>query len=324
MNKLNWLITVLAGAASLANAQEVDDSAWSELTDEPSRRDLFVQKIHPLDHEKPSTVVSFVLPGKFSFPKDARYDVELDKPRKDVLFGIDVSHYDAADQMGFDRLVDDEINYVYVKATQGLSFKDSKFKTFWSKLAGVPANKRPLKGAYHFLSAAGDAEVQAQKFVDFVRLHTGPNATGAQAFPMSDLPPCIDLEWDIKKKDGPDQWAGQKGPEIVAKVKKCLEKIKELTGRSAMVYTARQWWIDRGIDLKMIEELKDYPVWIADYARKSQELEKPRVFEKRKADIWQFTETAVAPNCYKSKMELDANIFYGTKADFCMMLGVTP
>lgn len=85
-------------------AQE-SDSEYVELTDEPSRSDLFahVKEAFAAAHPELMTPTpegpwtkSLFTKGAFIFPQDAKYDRSLPcKPaRQNSIFGIDVSHHD--------------------------------------------------------------------------------------------------------------------------------------------------------------------------------------------------------------------------------------
>src|SRR6185437_8169083 len=118
---------------------------------------------------------------------------------------IDVSHYTSKDlNQNVLRLQD--IRFVYVKATQGTAFKDGQFAYFWEKLHSLPGQKAVSVGAYHFLSAGIDGTDQARRFIEFVGLHGG--------FKSSDMPPCLDLEWD-RTSTTPDRWTSVSPDEIV-------------------------------------------------------------------------------------------------------------
>src|SRR6266478_76036 len=99
---------------------------------------------------------------------------EMNPVDENRLAGIDVSHWQGVISW---LKVATEIDFAYIKATDGAHGQDSRFAVNWSKskIAGVP------RGAYHFFRS--DQEVQAQVDNFF------------SAYPEEgDLPPALDLE----------------------------------------------------------------------------------------------------------------------------------
>src|SRR5262249_50196163 len=136
------------------------------------------------------------------------------------------------------RVADQKVAFVYVKSSEGTRSTDSQFKNHWTELSKIP---NVYRGAYHFLSADDDVEAQ----VDFFLKKIMP-------LRASDLPPALDLEWDIYPNgrkftpvDKSDYWANLKSEEIITRALKWLELVEQKTGRTPIVYTSRQWWLDR-------------------------------------------------------------------------------
>ena len=330
---------------SAARADETpprDESSYSSLVDEPSRDELFQQEVIPaamaeVAAEAKATgedVTNLALPPTFSFPHNALINIvtddaghSKDEDRKNSIFGIDVSHYTAPSLL-LDALKDQQVKFIYVKATQGASFKDDNFADFWSRLAGgnsvgrdhvrrngVPADARIPRGAYHFLSSSSAATgiAQANAFVDYVNLHGG--------FKPDDLPPTLDLEWDATRTVK-DQWVGHDADEIVAKVLDCLKQIEKRTNRKPVLYTARGWWTDQTVPLSRIGEFSAYHIWLADYNPRDKQLEKPRDLPKTVRVLWQFTDRSLLPKLGIAKGGLDASIYYGDDATFAKDFGL--
>jgi len=251
------------------------------------------------------------MPKKFSFPADAQRDTIRNVARNNVLFGIDVSHHDH-DELPLGTLREQKVDFVYAKATQGVKFKDPTFAYYWKNLGDLKSSQRPLRGAYHFLTALDDGKEQAERFVEYVNLHGG--------IKNDDMPPCLDLEWDVPPGNpNKDRWSGQLPDKILGSVIAWLEKTKELTGRTPLVYTSAAWWHDRIPEEKFVA-LKDYPIWIADYSKSGKATEKPAVINGRTQSLWQFADDAILNNGYPGK--LDANIFYGSREAFNQEFGL--
>jgi lysozyme len=329
-------------AARADEAPPRDDSSYSSLVDEPSRGELFQQEVIPaaiaeVAAEAKSTgedVTNLALPPTFSFPHNALIDMITDdaghakeEDRKNSIFGIDVSHFTPPTLL-LDALKDQQVKFIYVKATQGTSFKDDNFADFWTRLAGgdsvgrdhvrrkgVPADARIPRGAYHFLSSSssGTGVAQANAFVDYVNLHGG--------FKPDDLPPTLDLEWDATRTVK-DQWVGHDADEIVAKVLDCLKQIEKRTNRKPVLYTARAWFSGQTIPLSRIGEFSAYPIWIADYNPRDKQLEKPRDLPKTVRVLWQFTDRSLFPKLGITQSGLDASIYYGDESTFAKDFGL--
>jgi lysozyme len=219
-------------------------------------------------------------------------------PRTNVTFGIDISHHNGSD-IEFDALADQNVRFVYAKATQGVGFKDKRFSEYWSAIRALPQGKRVLRGAYHFLTAADDGAAQAQSFLNF--LHANGGLTN------DDMPPVVDLEWDVIKPGDTDRWSSKTPDEIISSVSGWLKLVHEKTGRVPMVYTARSWWRQRVGSDDSFSRLSPYKLWIADYSESARGTEEPHVPGNNKWHLWQFTEQAQVKAAYPRR--LDASIF---------------
>src|SRR5689334_20908854 len=93
-----------------------------------------------------------------------------------VVHGMDVSSYDTVDDWAAARAAG--IEFAFVRATDGLQFKDPAFADYWAgaKSAGV------IRGAYQFFRPAQDPIAQAD-----LLLSRAPYEPG-------DLPPVLDVE----------------------------------------------------------------------------------------------------------------------------------
>ena len=190
-------------------------------------------------------------------------------------------------------------NFVYVKSSQGTTLRDGKFPEFWSRLGQLTGNARVHRGAYHFLSSAGSGEDQARTFMKVLTDNAGLQAT--------DMPPVLDLEWDIVRQGAPDRWIGQDPDLIIRKVLAWLQFVENATYRTPMVYTARAWWRERIGSENKFSQLDRYKVWIADYSRSSQAVEIPKVPNGAEAALWQFTESAKLAGGFIGA--IDANVY---------------
>jgi lysozyme len=299
------------GRGAAQNAQP-DEASWQPLTDQPSRAELFKTEIIPraLRENQDSGPTTLAIPPTFYFPDDANTDRIENKPRVKSIFGIDISHH-LSGNLDFSLLKAQRVSFVYCKATQGTTFKDAKFGKFWRDLGNLPASDRLPRGAYHFLSSDNPGKDQADRFLDYVRLQGD--------FKPGDLPPVLDLEWDVVPGN-PDRWRGRGKQYILDSVLGCLERIKQKTGKTPIIYTAKSWFGSETLPLSEFSRLADYPIWIADYNNRRKLSEKPDVPNGAKTLIWQFSDRALFATGYDGG--LDASIFYGTEEEFKQAFGI--
>ena len=194
-------------------------------------------------------------------------------PKGSYCYGIDISHYQDNIQWdslmvlcdGAGRTVRSKItakdikpvSFVFIKATEGNSMKDEKFKEHWKE-----AEERDmLRGAYHFFRSSKNGKSQAQNFINTVG-EISPD----------DLPPVLDIETihngcsHKKLNDRALDW---------------LETIHEHYGRKPLIYSSASF-----IENILSDDIKNnYPIWVAHY-----KTDQP-LYDKWK--IWQFTDKAV-------------------------------
>lgn len=95
----------------------------------------------------------------------------------DERWGIDVSHHQGV--IDWDRVGEDNIDYAYIKSTEGETLVDEKFAANWAGAGDAGISR----GAYHFFSLCSAGAGQARNF-----LTTVPADVTA-------LPPAVDLEF---------------------------------------------------------------------------------------------------------------------------------
>jgi lysozyme len=290
------LMLAIFSPAIAFSQTEPREQDWADLVDEPSRQELL---------KWGSGLEPNAIPPAFTFPQDTTFDSVERVPRMNSIFGIDLSHYNRTD-LPFEELKRQNIQFVYVKATQGIGHKDSSFAQFWAALDSLPPSRKVFRGAYHFLSASDDPVMQADRFVAYVNLHGG--------FKPGDMAPVMDLEWDKASANSPDRWQSHTPQEIVSITLSFLARVEQLTGRVPMIYSARSWWRERKIPDSEISKFARYAIWAADYSRASLKRESPASPGNAKPALWQFSESSNISKIYPEGV--DANIFKGTQTDF--------
>jgi lysozyme len=142
-----------------------------------------------------------------------------------------------------------------------------------AKEAGV------LRGAYHFYLPQKDAKLQAENFLDVVRIKIG------------DLPPVIDVETDGR----------QSGEKIRAGLKTWLSLVEKECKVQPIIYTNYKFYMDY-----LKDHFENYPVWIAHY-----QVDRPKLHEHRPWTFWQYLDRGRIKGL---KGEFDFNVFNGSPA----------
>ncbi|MDD7456667.1 MAG: GH25 family lysozyme [Bacteroidales bacterium] len=217
-----------------------------------------------------AALIVILLSQHFSFNKE--YGAKV--PQGDWHYGIDISHnndgpiiwdslYVMTDRRW--RTVKDPyramnikpVSFVYIKATEGATFKDCDFKTNWRE-AGKANVKR---GAYHFFRSSKDGELQAENFIETVG-KLRPN----------DLTPALDIETIHQ---------GCSKELLNQRVLQWLTAIEKEYGKKPIVYASSSFIKDNlceGI-------VNEYSVWVAHYRKQQPGCEPWK--------IWQVSDKAV-------------------------------
>ena len=275
--------------------------AQNDERDGPSRSELFNRFVRaPAEAEL--GILGTALPLFFRFPLHVR---------EDGIFGIDVSHHNEDScncKIDWNAVGNQKISFAFMKATQGALFRDAKFDNNWTTLAQHPTI---LRGAYHFLSSKHDPVDQAKNFLTKI----GP-------LQPKDMPPCLDIEWDIVTVDGEqrDAWIDVSSEEIVDRALKWLAAVETATGRIPIIYTSQAWWKNRVKEDKTAL-FHRYQIWIADYSEKGLGQEQPSVPAGRNWALWQFTEKGILEQGIPG--QVDVNIFKGSMDEFRQIFGIS-
>lgn len=263
----------------------------------------------------------------FIFPDDVETLAASGRPS---VIGVDVSHHNTDGcncEVDWAVMFDSGVRFVYAKASQGAG-ADPRLQTYMKGLNALPPAKKLYKGVYHFMSADGSGEDQAEFFV--ANLDRKLASVGAKRQP-DDLPPVLDLEWDhrvnrrgkpIPCSDGQvhaDCWATVSPDEIVARVGAWLKRVKELTGREPLVYTSNEWVKGRLRDGQFAK--LNAKLWVAQYLKHDKTGKRtlltvsPSAPPHAQAPVWQFSDRAQPPD--ESNLSgVDASIYKGTLEDF--------
>lgn len=149
------------------------------------------------------------------------------------------------------------VSFVFIKATEGASFKDPDFKDNWRE-AGKTSLRR---GAYHFFRSSKDGETQARNFISTVG-----------DMRIKDLPPVLDIE---------TIHLGCSDELLNRRALSWLRTVETHYGKKPAVYASSSFIKDH-----LSKDITDnYPIWVAHYG-------KPRPAHESWV-WWQFTDRAV-------------------------------
>jgi lysozyme len=245
---------------------------------------FFKVVILPLLFLAVAAVATWYITSYLSRPKFVRYPAfGIDIPVNFKMHGIDVSHHqdnidwDAVKAMQVQQI---KIDFVFIKATEGLGRVDNTFRRNWfnAKQAGIP------RGAYHYFISSKSGKAQAENFIATIQLEKG------------DLPPVLDIE----------QTNGASVEDIQQRTKDWLEMIEKQFNVKPIIYTNVDFY-----ETFLAGKFDDYPLWIAHYLVQ----DKPRI--ERHWTFWQHNERGHVNGIDAS---VDFNVFNGDSTDFAKLL----
>lgn len=200
--------------------------------------------------------------------------------------GVDVSSYQG--DIDWPALVGGDLDFAYIKATEGSSHVDRRFTENWegARDSGV------LFGAYHFLSFESSGEEQARHIIETVP------ADGT-------LPLAVDVEYYG------EYFAEPPSREAVASILDPL--IDELTvhyGRPPVIYTTRAAY-----DRYIADAYPDCPIWIRSV------VVPPRLSDDREWTFWQYSHRDRRAGYDGEERYIDMNVFRGSRSQLADLVG---
>lgn len=185
------------------------------------------------------------------------------------LIGQDLSHHNGND------VILDNAAFIWLKATEGWSFKDTSIDSKLRHIAETRSDDLPIMGFYHYARPENNsAETEVIHFVNTIKTHIGQ---------------CLmALDWEGDAVNTKKFTAKQQAQWINT----FCRQVKSRTRVIPFLYIS---YAAYKIILKYIDE--DIPVWIAKYGTK------PDVLNPNHPLMWQFTSNPV-----------DLDLWYGTKA----------
>ena len=198
--------------------------------------------------------------------------------------GVDVSEYQG--EVDWDKIKEQNIDFAFIKATEGSKGKDNSFDKNYEKLK----NMDMLLGLYHFFSFESLGEEQADNYIKVVgNIENDENL----------MLPIIDIEYySYYKKAKPNkEW-------VTKELQKMLDKLEKTYRVKPIIYTTMEFYQE------YIEgEFLEYDIWIRNI------LTKPDL-ENREWKFWQYTGRGKLKGYNGEEKYIDLNVFNGSKEDF--------
>jgi lysozyme len=192
------------------------------------------------------------------------------------IHGIDVSVY----QRNIDwkevknmKIGNDSLNFVFIKATEGTTYKDKAFAYNWEQAEKVGM----LKGAYHYFKPDKDGKKQAEHFIKIAKLKKG------------DLPPVLDIE-ELGEENSLS--------ELKKELKIFLNTLEKKYKVKPIIYSSRNFF-----DAHLGKDFTDYPLWVAQYKNISP--------PKLKTHTWTFWQHSAEAQINGIDVPVDLNVFKG-------------
>ncbi len=196
---------------------------------------------------------------------------QIDREHYPIL-GIDVSAYNG--NIDFDKVVDDGVSFVYIKSSEGATFRDKKFSHNRSA-----ADEAGLKvGAYHFFRKKVDGTKQAENFIAAVKGHE------------LHMPLVIDVE----------DWGNDRKVDDATVIKNLKPMIRRLetAGYAVMLYTNGD-----GYKRWFKPHLNKHRLWLCSFKN-------PESLHGRDHDMQQFSHWGTVNGI---DGEVDLNVFNGSR-----------
>lgn len=196
----------------------------------------------------------------------------------DKTYGFDISHYQNKEDIKWDSLsIGNQtipLEFVVMRATMGNRNADKHFDDFWE----LAKKQELIRGAYHFYRADEDPVIQANNFLQNVKLESG------------DLPPILDIEKIPRRKSN---------KKLVEDLKIWCKIVEDTYGAKPIIYTYYHYYKDF-----LKGEFDGYPLWLANYN------DVPAPSPDDAWNFWQFTENGIV---YGINTKVDLDIYNGSR-----------
>ena len=189
--------------------------------------------------------------------------------------GADVSRYQKT--INWSKLDEESnIEFVFMKATEGISYVDPTFKTNWKNAK----NTNLICGAYHYFLPKISVRKQ---FANFKR---------TALLKKKDLVPLLDVETT----------QGLSRTALIKRIKEWLNLAEAHYGKKPMIYTTQRFY-----NTHLKNRFDKYEFVIARYNTKP-----PYMLDRRKVTFWQYTDRGRLPGI---SVNVDRQNFNGSKKE---------
>ncbi len=219
--------------------------------------------------------IIFCLFGQFTFMVKAKRIIMNTYFISDHdTIGADLSKYQG--NVDMDRLAEQGLSFVYVKATEGCEITDTCFATNWEN-----AIESPLEvGAYHFFSFDSDGTEQAYHYIETVGDLDGC------------LIPVVDVEFYADKEENPPE-----KEDVVRELGEYLSVLEAEYGIKPMIYAQKDIY-----KKYLKDDFSDYPRWVRS-------IYYPAFFEAgRDWVLWQYCDTISLDGYDGDESNIDMNV----------------
>ena len=203
---------------------------------------------------------------------------ELDYP----IRGVDVSYYQG--EIDWQVLAGENIDFAFIKATEGSSHIDTKFEENWEQ-----SRETGLKrGAYHFFSFESSGKTQGEHFISVV-----PKEAGM-------LSPVVDIEfYGDRFHNKPDVEKTRK------ELRSLLETLEAYYGVKPVIYAT-----ESSYSTYIRGAFDEYPLWIRNVYFS------PNMGMPGKWTFWQYDSEAVLQGYSGEEELIDLNVFHGSEEEW--------
>ena len=209
--------------------------------------------------------------------------LKINDPDKDSypVRGVDVSSYQG--EIDWQVLSEQDIDFAYIKATEGSSYKDPYFDRNFA----AAAETQLRIGAYHFFSFESSGMTQAENFCSVV-----PGSVGM-------LPPVIDVEYYGEYGSLTDD----ETLNVQKELRVCVDRLSEYYGVSPVIYATR-----RSYRQIIQDKFDDCGMWLRSVYL--------RVPGSTRCTFWQYSDKGRLDGYSGEEKYIDLNVFCGTREEF--------
>lgn len=210
--------------------------------------------------------------------------ITINRPSREEypIRGVDVSYYQG--EIDWQVLAGEDIEFAFIKATEGSSHIDTKFEENWEQ-SGKTALRR---GAYHFFSFESSGEAQGEHFISVV-----PKEEGM-------LAPVVDIEfYGDRFYDRPDVERTRR------QLQGLLDTLEAYYGVKPVIYAT-----ESSYSTYIRGAFDEYPLWIRNVYFS------PNMGMPGKWTFWQYDSEAVLKGYSGEEEHIDLNVFCGGEKEW--------